>query len=109
LIERATRSPQSRSKLVASIAEKLLLAEMVAKLFHSEIAFDEAEISQLSDLFSDANPAYRLAALRLINPQRMLNALLGTKLKSLLADAHAEVGRTARTLWDTLKTDGVID
>jgi len=109
LIQRATRSPKSRSKLVASVREKLPRAAAVAKLLDSAIAFDEAEISQLCDLFSDPDPAYRLAALRLIKHHRMPNALLAAKLKALMADAHAEVSRTARTLWDTLETDGVVD
>lgn len=109
LIQRATRSPKSRSKLVASVREKLPRAAAVAKLLDSAIAFDEAEISQLCGLFSDADPAYRLAALRLIKSHRMPNALLTGKLKELMTDAHAEVGRTARTLWDTLETDGVVD
>lgn len=109
LMQRAARSPKSRSRLVASLREKLPHAAAVAKLLDSAIAFDEAEISQLCDLFSDADPVYRLAALRLIKPHRMPNALLTAKLKALMADAHAEVGRAARTLWDTLKTDGVVD
>jgi hypothetical protein len=109
LIQRATQSSKSRSKLVASVREKLPHAAAVAKLLDSAIAFDEAEISQLCDLFSDADPAYRLAALRLIRPHRMPNALLTAKLKALMDDAYAEVGRAARTLWDTLEADGVVD
>lgn len=108
LTERAIQSPRSRSKLVASVKEKLPRAASVAKLLDSAIAFDEAEISQLCDLFSDADPAYRLAALRLIKPHRMPNALLTAKLKALMADTHAEVGRSARTLWDTLEIEGVV-
>ena len=78
-------------------------------MLESPIAFDEAEISQLCDLFSDSDPAYRLAALRLIKPHRMPSALLTAKLKVLMGDVHAEVGRSARTLWDTLETGGVVD
>lgn len=109
LIQRATRSLESRSKLVTYVREKLPRAEAVAKLLDSSIAFDEVEISQLCDLFSDADPAYRLAALRLIKPHRMPSALLTAKLKALMADTYAEVGRKARTLWDTLEADGVVD
>lgn len=109
LVQRATRSPISRSKLVASVRGKLPHAGSVARLLDSEIAFDEAEISQLCDLFSDADPAYRLAALRLIKPHRMPNDLLTAKLKALMTDTYADVSRTARTLWDTLETDGVVD
>jgi hypothetical protein len=86
LIQHATQSPTSRSKLVASVREKLPRAAAIAKLLDSAIAFDEAEISQLCDLFSDADPAYRLAVLRLIKPHRMPNALLKAKLKALMAD-----------------------
>lgn len=109
LIQRATRSPISRSKLVTSVRGKLPNAESVARLLDSEIAFDEAEISQLCDLFSDADPDYRLAALRLIKPHRMPNDLLTAKLKALMTDTYSDVGRTARTLWDTLETDGGVD
>ncbi len=109
LIQRATQSPISRLHLVASVRKKLPRASAVARLLDSEIAFDEAEISQLCDLFSDTDPAYRLAALRLIKPHRMPNDLLTAKLKALKADTYAEVGRKARTLWDTLEADGVVD
>jgi len=109
LVQRATQSPISRSKLVASVRGKLPHAESVARLLDSEIAFDEAEISQLCDLFSDADPAYRLAALRLIKPHRMPSDLLTAKLKALMTDTYADVRRTARTLWDTLETDSVVD
>ncbi len=109
LIQRSTQSPKSRSKLVASVRERLPRAAAVARLLDSEIAFDEAEISQLCDLFSDVDPAYRLAALRLIKPHRMPNALLTAKLKVLVAETYAEVSRKARTLWDTLEADGVFN
>jgi|TARA_R110001599_G_scaffold126718_1_gene299892 hypothetical protein len=109
LIQHATRSSISRSKLVASVRGKVLHAESVARLLDSEIAFDKADISQLSDLFSDADPAYRLAALQLIKPHRMPNDLLTAKLKALMTDTNVDIGRTARTLWDTLKADGVVD
>lgn len=109
LIQRATQSPISRSKLVEYVRAKLPRPESVARLFDSEIVFTEAEILQLCDLFSDADPAYRLAALRLIKAHRMPNELLTAKLKALITDTYVEVGRTARTLWDTLETDGVVD
>lgn len=111
LIQRAARSQISRSKLVASVRSKLLHSAATARLLDSELAFDEAEISQLCDLFSDTDPEYRLAALRLIKPHRMPHALLTAKLKALMADTdiYAEVGRTARNLWDTLETDGIVD
>ncbi|QQE87242.1 hypothetical protein [Azotobacter chroococcum] len=109
LIQRAAQSQISRSKLVASVREKQPHVAAAARLLDSEIAFDEAEISQLCDLFSDTDPAYRLAALRLIKPYRMPHVLLKAKLQELTADAHPEVGRMARMMWDTLETGGIVD
>lgn len=109
LVQRATRSSMTRSKLVASVRGKRPPAESVARLLDSKIVFDEAEISQLCDLFSDEDPAYRLAALQLIKPHRMSNKLLVAKLKVLMTDTYLDVRRAARTLWDTLVADGVVD
>jgi len=108
LVQRATQSLESRSKLVAFMEKKLVPATSVAELLDSTIAFDEADIPRLCDLFSDPDPAYRLAALRLIKPHRMPNAMLTMKLKELMVDIHTEVGRSARVVWDTLATDGMV-
>lgn len=105
-IKRAASSAESRSKLVSLMSEKILCAVSVAELLDSEIAFDEVETLRLSELLSDTDPAYRLAALRLIKPHRMPNPLLSARLYALIKDEHAEIGREARTLWDTLETNG---
>jgi hypothetical protein len=109
LVQRASQSSEFRSNLVTSVKQKQLRAASVAKLLESAIAFEDADVAQLCDLFSDADPAYRLAGLRLIKRQRMPSPLLTAKLKALMADTHPEVVRSARTLWDTLVADGVVD
>jgi hypothetical protein len=109
LSKRATESEATRTRVVAAITAKQLIAASTARLLGSAMVFSADEILALSGLFSDADPAYRLAALQLVSAHRLPNALLLERVQHLTTDAHGEVRRSARTLIDKLEIDGIPD